>query len=412
MSPKMSADYDILIAGGGMVGASLAVALASTGLRVGVVEARPFGAPGQPSYDDRSIALSFGSRLILEEMGLWQEFRGEATPIDAIHVSERGRFGATRLYREEEGVPALGYVVENRVVGRILAAAVEPSVLLSPASVMALEFEPGYIRVALDREGEAHVVSTRLLVAADGTRSRVREQLGVQTRTRDYGQFAVIANVTPERPHNNVAYERFTGAGPLALLPMSGNRCSLVWTHHATELPNVESLSDGEFLARLQDQFGYRLGRFLRVGSRHAYPLVLLRACRDTARRSILIGNASHTLHPVAGQGFNLALRDVAVLADLLVAADRDAADPGSEALLAAYSKTRQGDLDTVERYTDLLARAFLVPSAPAGHLRGAGLLLLDLVPSMRHVLARQSMGLRFRRPRVPRTLHSTEAHT
>lgn len=395
----MHPDYDVLIVGGGMVGASLAVALAPTGLRVGVVEARPFGAPGQPSYDDRSIALSFGSRLILEDLGLWDAFRDEVTAIEAVHVSERGRFGATRLYRQEEGVPALGYVVENRVIGRILDGAVKPDALIAPATVSSLDFENDHVALEVNCEDQIRSITTRLLVAADGTRSRIREQLGIQTRARDYRQLAVIANVTPERLHHNVAYERFTSSGPVALLPMSENRCSLVWTRRESELETVESLSDQAFLSALQRCFGYRLGRFVKVGRRQSYPLVLMRADRDIARRAVLIGNASHTLHPVAGQGFNLALRDVAVLADLLTRADREAADPGGSELLKAYARTRRGDLKLVERYTDLLARAFLIPSSAAGHLRGAGLVLFDLIPPMRHALARQSMGLRFRRP-------------
>jgi 2-octaprenyl-6-methoxyphenol hydroxylase len=406
----MGIDYDVLIVGGGMVGASLGVALAPTGLHVGVVEARPYGSPGQPSYDDRSIALSYGSRLILSELGLWEGLRSEVTPIRAVHVSERGRFGATRLHCEEEGVPALGYVVENRSVGRMLSAALDDGVLIAPATVESLEFAADHVMVHLGSDGESRSVTTRLLVAADGTHSRIREQLGIPARTRDYRQAAVIANVTPGRPHRNVAYERFTDSGPLALLPMSESRCSLVWTHRAEDLTQIESLSDGAFLSELQRRFGHRLGPFVRVGRRHSYPLVLLRACRDTAERAVLIGNASHTLHPVAGQGFNLALRDVAVLADLLSTVERAGADPGEAAVLEAYARARRGDLRTVERYTDALARAFVVHSSLIGHLRGAGLVLLDMLTPARHALARQSMGLRLRRPQPGRGAASIES--
>ena len=391
-----------------MVGASLAAALSATPYRIGILEAKPFGAPGQPSYDDRSIALAYGSRRILEGMGLWSAFAGKVTPIEKIHVSDRGHFGAARLDCREEGVEALGYVAENRIIGQVLndyLAGQSNIEWLTPASLARLKAHAQGVEVELEKAGKRQTRSCRLLVAADGTHSRARAQLGIEARQSDYRQAALIANVTPERHHNNVAYERFTDAGPLALLPMSEGRCSLVWTHAKDELAATEALSDEAFLAKLQARFGHRLGRFIKVGARQSYPLVLTRAQEDIGPRAVLIGNAAHTLHPVAGQGFNLALRDVAVLAELLVEALAANQDPGTDALLQAYADWRRRDLDTVVRYTDGLARLFANPWAPLRHARAAGLIAVDLVAPLRHLLARQSMGLRHRLPRLARGL-------
>ncbi|ACL73837.1 2-octaprenyl-6-methoxyphenyl hydroxylase [Thioalkalivibrio sulfidiphilus] len=402
----MAEPFDILIAGGGMVGATLALAVARNGYRVGVLEARPPGEPGQPSYDDRTTALAYGSRRILEALGLWQGVADQATPIEHIHVSERGRFGVTRLSAADENVPALGYVVANRAIGAAWLAALKDSSveLITPATVQAYRVHADGVSVQIRGQDDAtRELRARLLVAADGTHSMLRQLAGIGVHERDYGQTAVIANLTPGRDHGGVAYERFTDEGPIALLPMSEGRCALVWTRPADQVDVTLALNDADFLAALQDRFGHRLGRLRKVGRRAAYPLKLVRAVRDTAARLVLVGNASHTLHPVAGQGFNLALRDVAVLADLLAGAARDGSDPGAPALLDAYSAWRREDLDTVQTYTDGLVRLFTNPWPPLAHARGAALAALDLCPPLRHRLARQSMGLAGRLPRLAR---------
>ncbi|MEJ2061151.1 MAG: 2-octaprenyl-6-methoxyphenyl hydroxylase [Gammaproteobacteria bacterium] len=394
--------FDILIAGGGMVGATLAVALADTGYRVGVIEARPFGEPGQPSYDDRSIALAWGSRLLLERFGLWEALSPSATPIHRIHVSDRGRFGAARLSADEEGVPALGYVVENRAVGAVLyrrLQALADVQVIAPAEIEAVDADPHRVLVQARTESGSRQIEARLLIAADGAQSTIRERLGFPLQKADYGQTALIANVTPEKDHAGIAFERFTDEGPLALLPMSEGRCSLVWTHRSEAVADTMQLDDAAFLERLQARFGWRLGRFLKVGQRAAYPLALLKSGRYVQGRVVLAGNAAHTLHPVAGQGFNLGLRDIAVLAGLLQAHPDE--DPGDAALLAEYERSRQDDLKTVVRFTDTLARLFANPWPPLAHARAAGLVAVDLIPTLRHMLARQNMGLRARLPRL-----------
>ena len=387
-------DYDLVIVGGGMVGASLAYALAKQSrLRIAMIELTPFESDDQPSYDDRAIALSYGSRRIFEAMGVWGELAGQLEPINSIHVSDRGHFGATRLHNDEEGVEALGYVVENRVVGRVLLnrlAKLDHIQLLCPAALTDMTQDRDGIDLQIEYKDQKQKLRTRLLVAADGVTSRTRELLGIGIKRRDYGQAAVIANVTTEQPHNNVAYERFTDSGPVALLPMTDGRCSVVWTVKSGQLDTVLSLSDDQFLNQLQQRFGYRLGVLLKTGRRSAYPLALVEAEQLVKGRAVVIGNAAHTLHPVSGQGFNLALRDVAVLAELLATAP----DAGSATMLQSYAKQRKADMARVFRLTDSLVKIFSNEFAPLGHARAAGLVALDLLPGLRHLLARQSMGL------------------
>lgn len=401
-------DFDVLIVGGGMVGASLACALASRPLRIGVVESVAFGAAAQPAYDDRSIALAYGTRCIFEGMGLWREIAAAAAPIERIHVSDRGHFGATRLRADAHGFEALGYVVESRALGRVFAAAlaVLPGVkLINPARVTAIESATDRLRVRIEQGAAARTVTARLVVGADGAESSVRRWSGIGVQRAEYGQSALIANLTPEYPHRNVAYERFTDSGPLALLPMTDERCALVWTVRTEQCAAIQSLDDDAFLARLQERFGGRLGRLLRVGARASYPLALVRARRYTAPRLALIGNAAHTLHPIAGQGFNLGLRDVAALAEVIRDAMAAGQDIGAGPALARYEEWRRRDQEHVLRATDGLVRLFSNDRAPLVLARKAGMLLVDLLPPAKRALMRRAMGLAGRQPRLARGL-------
>jgi 2-octaprenyl-6-methoxyphenol hydroxylase len=385
--------FDILIVGGGMVGGTLAAALAGSPWKVGVIEARPYGAPDQPSYDERSIALAYGSRRILEAVGMWPAMSGEAAPITHIHVSDRGYFGAAHVDAREQGVPALGYVVANRLVGAALMPLLEGAdtvELLAPATVGSIEDRGDAVDVRVDTPDGERLLRTRLLVAADGAASPVREALELPTQTERYGQCAVIANVSVDRPRAGTAYERFTDSGPLALLPLGGERYSLVWTQREEEVAGVLELSDAEFLAELQGRFGWRLGSFVAVGKRASYPLTMVRSSAAWRGRTALVGNALHSLHPVAGQGFNLALRDVAALLEAL----RDADDPGAPEGLQRYQRLREPDMARVIAFTDLLARLFAREAPLLGHLRAAGLLAADWMVPLNRALARQNMGL------------------
>lgn len=393
----MNVEYDILIAGGGMVGASLARALAGNGLSVAVVEAVSREALVQPSYDDRVIALAWGSRLILESIGRWDAIEPEAEPIRRIHISDRGHFGFARLDHREQGVPALGYVVSARAIGCGLLQGIEAQEQLewiSPARIADFRVEPDRVLATLEVEGGQRQMAARLLVAADGGDSPIRARLDLPLQQWSYGHTAVIANLTPGRPHEGVAYERFTDSGPLAMLPMTEGRCSLVWTQRDEAVEEILALDDAAFLQRLQVGFGFRLGRLVRVGRRAAYPLRLLRAKETVRPRLVLIGNAAHTLHPVSGQGFNLGLRDVAELARVLAQAAEEGIDPGAAVVLERYAGRRSGDQRRVALVTDFLARLFVNPLPPVRLARNLGLLAMDLTPPLKRGLTRRFMGL------------------
>ncbi|MEL7447630.1 MAG: 2-octaprenyl-6-methoxyphenyl hydroxylase [Pseudomonadota bacterium] len=405
------ASVDVAILGGGMVGASLAVALAPLRLSIAVIEAREPGKPGQPSYDDRSTAVSLGSQRILDTMGVWDSLTDTATAIRRIHVSDRGRFGATRLDSREEGVPALGYVIENRVLGRALWKRLQSTAnvhVVCPATLTGVRQGGSSVQIDCAVGDEAATLGARLAVAADGAQSRARELAGIGVSSRSYEQSAVITNVTTQERHDGTAFERFTDEGPLAFLPMSNGRCSVVWTMASERVDGIMGLSDADFLAALQQCFGYRLGRLLKCGERHAYPLSLMKADEIVDERLALVGNAAHGLHPVAGQGFNLGLRDVAALADVVadVVADSDegAGDTlGGETMLRQYAHWRRDDQSNVVTMTDGLVRTFTNPFPPVRAARGLALVALDALPPARRLFARRAMGLEGRLPRLAR---------
>lgn len=400
-------EFDIAIVGGGMVGASLAAALAPLPVRIAVIEAWPVSSDSQPSYDDRCTAVAEGSRRIFDAIGCWSAISSVATPIRRIHVSDRGQFGSARIDCRDYGVPALGYVVENRALGAALWQALEGREnvsLIAPARVASVENSEGSVRLGLERDGQSPAtIDAALIVGADGANSVVRRVLELGESVWEYGQQAVIANVSTSREHGNEAFERFTRTGPLALLPMTQGRCSLVWTLDSSGAEEVAGLDDDQFLRRLQRTFGYRLGRFLRAGSRARYPLRLVKARRQMAPRALLIGNAAHAIHPVAGQGFNLGLRDVAALADVIADATAEGADPGSRDTLEAYARWRRSDQRRVAAITDSLVRLFTNPLAPVRALRRLGLVGLDLAPGPKASFARHAMGLGGRLPRLAR---------
>jgi len=400
-------DYDMLIIGGGLVGASLACALAEQGLRIGLVEAVPLSADTHPGYDDRTLALAHGTHLIFQSLELWEALDPAATSIEKVHISERGGLGVARLDCRDMGVEALGYVIEARALGQILlqrlqAANIE---LLCPARLETISVGATAVRATLHTDDAATTVTTRLLVAADGARSQVRHQLGVDAIRWDYGQSAVIANASPTLPHRNIAFERFTDSGPVALLPMSQGRCAVICSVARAAADAIVQLDDTAFIDYLQSRFGDRLGAFQRIGQRQAYPLFMVKSREHTRHRVALIGNAAHTLHPVAGQGFNLGLRDVAVLAEVIADACQAGRDIGDHEILERYGTWRRWDQRRAIAFTDGLVRLFENPLPPLRLARNLGLLAFDLLPAAKRLLARQSMGLAGHLPRLARGL-------
>ncbi|MFI0459384.1 MAG: FAD-dependent monooxygenase, partial [Candidatus Thiodiazotropha endolucinida] len=292
----MADSFDLLIVGGGMVGASLAHAVSGQGLRIGVIEAWPFDSSAQPSFDDRVLALSWGSRIILQAMGVWDDIQVAAEPILNIHISDRGHFGFTRLNHLDEGVEALGYVVTARALGQALLPDLvnhDAIKMICPARLKSFAVSDRDVEVRIGQDDGELVLNTRLLVAADGGDSLVRQFLSIPLKEKSYGQTAIIANLRAEQAHRGIAYERFTNTGPLALLPMCDDRLSMVWTAKDDQVAELMALRDEAFLLRLQDRFGYRLGRLSELGKRVAYPLRLRQAVEQVSSRVALIGNAA-----------------------------------------------------------------------------------------------------------------------
>lgn len=402
-------DTDILIAGGGLAGATLALAICRLvpGYRVTVVEAFPLSeepAPSdyQPSYDARSTALSWGARQIFERLDLWDAISRQAAPIRHIHISEKGRFGVTRLAASEHGQPALGYVADNRWLGLCLMDALrqQPAIRwLAPAHAESVTTLTEGVSVRI-RQGEEDITLTsRCLVVADGGRSGLREDLGIAVHQRDYDQYALIANVSTERPHEGMAWERFTERGPMALLPQvggpePGHRSALVWTLSPGDLDEVLALDEAGRCARLQQVFGWRLGRFTRFGDSHHYPLSLVTADECVRPGVALVGNAAHALHPVAGQGFNLALRGLMALVEAFRFARDNDRSPGDLTVLGRYQQQHAADQQQTIGFSDSLVRLFGGEYPGVGAVRNAGLAGLDLLPGAKHWFARRAMGV------------------
>ena len=394
---------DIAIVGGGLAGASLAVALAPLAYDIKVIEAVAYKAAEQPSYDDRTLAVSHSSCRILAGIGLWEKLVADATPIRKIYITELARPGRVLLDAAEMGLTEFGHVVEARRFGAAVTKQLEQTdniEVISPASVKDIEIGGPRTRLALESSGSVQGLEARLVVAADGANSFIRNHLQIPTETRDYGQTAVICNITPEKAHEGRAFECLTDTGPFAVLPHTGKRCGLVWSVASENAKEILALDDATFLARAEKRFGRtELGAFIKAGRRTAYPLKLVRAREDIRERLVILGNAAHAIHPIGAQGFNLALRDVAVLAEIL--ADDDHGDPGESGLLQTYSQWRKQDQRGTIATSDGMTRLFSHPSLLAAGLRTTGLIAHALLPSLRRKSAIKAMGYRGRVPRL-----------
>ncbi len=381
----MSLDADIVVIGGGPIGLAFALVAHAQGRRVVVLEAN-IGA----ASDTRTLALAAGSRLILSDLGAWPQDL-PTTPINTIHVTQRGGFGQSILHAQEFGVPALGYTLSYRALVTALLAQAERCglTITDGATVNQVTTSSDQGNVTYVRNGVEQISNTKLIVVADGGRS-LTQLPSIKIEEKDYGQIALLARVSSDRPHANIAYERFTPAGPVALLPV-GDEFGLVWTVSPSEAERIKALDDAQFISEFQTTFGGYAGKFSKLHSRFQFPLRLRYADRSVAERTVLIGNAVQALHPVAGQGFNLGLRD----ADQLAAILRDvsvAADCGEATLLQRYQRSRKPDTRAGILFTDALVRGFSNDHSLLRVGRGVGLAALQMLPFARRRLAQAMM--------------------
>ena len=395
--------HDVVIVGGGLVGASLAIALDRIGVDVALVEATPPG--GLPSvFDERNLSFAEATVNALSALGVMQKLRSPPGLIRRIHVSRSGDFGRVLLEAAGYGRESFGQVVVAREFGQALETRLDELAHLTryrPARFVDMadaDAEARRIRI-VDAEGE-RVLSTRLLVAADGTRSGVRDALGIDAHVHDYAQTLFVARLRAERAPDGTAYERFGDDGPTALLPRGDRHYGVVHGVARDDSDTVSALDDAAFLARIQQAFGWRVGRLLSVGARSAYPVIGVRGSRTIAARAVLVGNAAQTLHPIGAQGFNLGLRDALTLAELIEVDDGDA---GADTLLAAYASRREQDRTRTLAFSDGIAKLTADRAPLLRPLRSAGLLALDRLPSAQAWLVGGAMGYRGDVPKLCR---------
>ena len=410
---RQDAHFDVAIVGGGMVGISLALLLAEQqGLKILLIESQSMAVQSatqptySPSFDARSTALSWASRKIYQSVGLWDRLQLHLSDITQIHVSDRGHGGLTRMTADDADVEALGYVVENRWLGSVLLEHLNQSKVEVHMNSEVAELKPlssgmqMYLKGgdSYNSELENHLVEASLVVIADGTESQTAQKLGIYSETTSYNQTAIIANVELGKSHSGIAYERFTDQGPMALLPLSDydgqHRSALVWARPTEIAEQLMASSDADFLQSLQKIFGYRLGRFKNIGERGSYPLALGIANEQVRRNVLLMGNSAHSLHPVAGQGFNLSLRDAAALASIVQRAREGSRPLGSLEVLEEYYQEQLSDQRNTLMFSDSLTKSFGRSSSLAALGRNAGLLTLDLIPGLRQRFARFGMGM------------------
>lgn len=381
----------IIIVGGGPVGSVLALLLAKQGIAVTILEARPHGAAFQ---DNRALALSYGSRRILEKLGLWTDLAAHATAINTIHVSQKGSIGRTVLHASDYRQDALGYVLSygalSEALDRVLGN--EPKVNFEfEATAERIQYDANQATVTYTYKEKSQSASSALVVLADGGRS-LDDLAGLKRQTKEYGHDALISKVRAELPHNNIAYERFTSNGPIALLPNGKRDFSLVWTGKKELIAPLLTLSDADFLTQFHQQFGDRVGKFLSVEKRICFPLKMSHLSTTEMEHVVVVGNAAQTMHPVAGQGFNVGLRDAESLAQHIINSSEVAL--GKPEMLDTYHASRKSDTKRGLMFTDFLVSVFSNDILGISGLRASGLGLLDMIkPVKRHLVSKMSFG-------------------
>lgn len=396
----MSIDYDIAVVGGGLAGASMACALADSGLSIVLIEATAFDAPADANMQARTTALAWGTRELFEHLGLWARMAPRSAAIKRLHVSQQGSFGTVCVNAADYELPALGYVLPNVAMIDALRARLAEMThvdVIAPARFQSLTVHEDCVALSYGSEGgPARALNVRLLLGADGARSSVRDALGIGARVDDYRQRALVTIVESERAHEGCAFERFTPDGPLALLPRTPDTCAVIWTLPTDSAHEMVQADEQRFTGALQATFGQRMGALKLAGPRGSYPLARVLCKRASGPRAALIGNAGHALHPAAAQGFNLAIRDALVLAGMLrerLEQNPDF-DPGDADLLDGWAESRRPDQHRVANFTDSIVRIFSNRIPGLGPARAAGLAGLSLLPAVRDDMARRSMGL------------------
>ena len=398
---------DIAIVGGGMVGMAAAISLSQLNLKIILIENILVKDGSHPSYDDRTLVVNRGSIRFWKNIGVWNSLSDIVTPIKKVHVSNKGFFGTVQFDSKTFNINALAYIVEAKRLGLTLKSKIESDkniTVVCPAKVSSFVSGDEMISIKYMTNGKAYTINSKLMLAADGIQSNIRQQLNLETIIKSYHRTAIVCNITPEHKHNNCAFERLTKSGPTALLPFVENRCGFVWTVAKDMAEDILNLSDEEFLKSAQDQFGYRLGKFIKVGKRSSYPLYLVSVPKQVKSRVILLGNAAHGMSPISAQGLNLAVRDVANLVAVINQAILDNNDIGSDDVLNRYQDSVRKDQTQTMQYTDDLMGWFSVDLPVVNVVRSLAMVVFNLSKSAKYELFTRASGYRGKTPKLLRS--------
>jgi len=405
----MQHDYDVVIVGAGMVGASLACAIAPTNLSIALIESVEVNDDKQPSYDDRGISLSPSSKRILEHIGIWKDLQSYVTPIKRIHISNQKKFGFTHFAASDAEATELGHVVIARSLGSALHKKIKSFKnikLLCPTKLQDFVRTASNLSMQVLSSTGSETLHTKLLVGADGSHSMVRKLAGIKTREYDFKQTAIVANVVTQKPNYFTAYERFTPHGPIAFLPIGENRSVLVFTTLTDKVSHYIDMSDEKFLESVETEFGRRLGKIQKIGKRRSYPIFFIEAIQQFQDNLVLLGNSAHTIHPNAAQGFNLGLRDAAGLAECIYLALEKKLSIDNKTILNSYLELRNFDQQQIIKFTNSLATSFYHNSSLYTPITNTMMLLMDCIPEFKSLFLKRAMGLAGYQPQLVRGLN------